>query len=116
MATKRSATKKTSNTVVEKAAAGASSARAAKPATSRVKTVKHSKAAASAAEPIAVMDSVPAAPVATVRATSKVTEDPQAVIAQIAYGYWVERGYQGVNQADDWFRAEAEYRQRAAAR
>ena len=38
------------------------------------------------------------------------------MIAQIAYGYWVERGYQGGNQADDWFRAEAEYRQRAASR
>lgn len=97
MATKQSASKKTT---VEKTTAGA--ARAAQPATSRVKTVKHSKA--SVAEPLAVME-----PVALTTARA---EEPQAAIARIAYGYWVERGYQGGSQADDWYRAEAEFRQR----
>lgn len=111
MANKQSSSKKTSTTGVEKTATGAASARAAKPATPRVKTVKHSKA--TVAEPLAAMDTIAPAPRETKSATQ--TEDPQAAIGLIAYGYWAERGYQGGNPSDDWFRAEAEYRRRLAS-
>jgi hypothetical protein len=29
-------------------------------------------------------------------------------IAQLAYSYWADRGYQGGNPHEDWIRAEAE--------
>ena len=29
-------------------------------------------------------------------------------IAQLAYSYWADRGYQGGNPHEDWVRAEAE--------
>ncbi len=33
-------------------------------------------------------------------------------VAQLAYSYFVARGYQHGSQAEDWFRAERELRQR----
>jgi hypothetical protein len=109
MANKQSVSKKTSTTRIERTAAGAGSARVAKPVTPRVKTVKHSKA--TVAEPLAIPETAEA----ELTAVQTQVEDPQTAIARIAYGYWAERGYQGGNSADDWFRAEAEYRRRFAA-
>jgi len=110
MATKKATSTKTITPKAEKPAAPAPSARVAKPSTTRVKTVKHSKAtpievpaAPKAVEIPAVLTTVVSAPV----------EDPHAAISAIAYGYWEARGYQGGDAADDWFRAEAEYRSRA---
>ena len=100
MATKQSTSKKTTTASIENAA-GAAPARAANPATPRVKTVKHSKAT--------VTEPMPAKPVATP------VEDGHSAIAVIAYLYWADRGFQGGSPADDWFRAEAEYRHRSAA-
>lgn len=115
MANKQSASKKTANTSVDKSAAGAGSARVAQPATSRVKTVKHSKATVT--EPISIMESVIAAGAPTTTQVVAIpTEDRQAAVAQIAYGYWMERGCQGGSQTDDWFRAEAAYNQLLATR
>jgi len=35
-------------------------------------------------------------------------------IAQLAYSYWVDRGYQGGSSEEDWLRAEQELKLRAA--
>ena len=81
---------------------------AAKPATSRVTSAKHSTPAKGKTVEI---------PAVTV-AAGKIAADPvdaQADISRIAYSYWVARGYQGGNQAEDWFRAETEFRRRTAA-
>jgi hypothetical protein len=32
------------------------------------------------------------------------------IVAKIAYGYWEARGCTGGDPAEDWFRAEAEFR------
>jgi len=37
-------------------------------------------------------------------------------IAQLAYGYWEARGYQGGSPEQDWLRAETELRSGAVAR
>ena len=49
-----------------------------------------------------------AAAPALVRKT--VVEPANEDIAKLAYSYYVARGYQDGNQADDWFRASAELR------
>jgi hypothetical protein len=36
-------------------------------------------------------------------------------IAELAYSYWVDRGYQGGSPEEDWLRAERELLSRAAA-
>ena len=72
-------------------------ARAAKPKTPRVKAAQHSKVVS--AEP----------------ASAHTTENPQEVIAQIAYSFWESRGCQDGAAIEDWVRAEHEYRQRLAA-
>ena len=51
------------------------------------------------------------APLASAPARTAVVEEPtNEDIAKLAYSYYVARGYQGGNQADDWFRAAAELR------
>jgi hypothetical protein len=35
-------------------------------------------------------------------------------VARLAHQYWVERGYQHGYDAEDWFRAEQELRQKAS--
>ena len=69
---------------------------------------------------------VAAAPRATVthkHATPKKSSKPAAApveitpatIAQLAYSYWVERGFQGGSAEEDWFRAEQELATRISA-
>jgi len=101
MATKRTASNTSPKVSAEQAAKAAASAPAAK---SRVTSAKHSKPAAS--EPISEVTAAPA-PVSKAAIT---TQNSQEAIAKIAYGYWLARGCQGGDQAEDWFRAEAEYR------
>jgi hypothetical protein len=96
MATKPVTSKKTSKISVEAPAV-------AKPRAPRVTSAKHSKAAA-------VADVFVETPVVEIIA-QPAAETPHEVIAKIAYGYWEARGYQGGDPAEDWFRAEAEYRQ-----
>jgi hypothetical protein len=110
MATKPASSKKTVTSATETSAASAAARTAktaAKPAakasTPRVRTVKHKAAAASAVETVAVETPV------TAPALSAHEE-----ISQIAYGYWVSRGCTDGDPAQDWLRAEAEYRQRFA--
>jgi hypothetical protein len=79
-------------------AAPATPARAAK-STPRVTTAHHSKIAST--EPVAAHGTV-----------APGSENPEAVIAKIAYGYWEARGCQGGSAHEDWVRAEQEYRLR----
>lgn len=90
------------------AAAASATARAAKPRTPRVTAAQHSKAVVTES---AVSD-VPVAAVLTTLATE--SENRQAAIARIAYGYWEARGYEHGSDAEDWARAEQEYEQTAA--
>jgi hypothetical protein len=83
--------------IVNETAAAASPARAAKPRAPRVKAAQHSKTVSS--------DSV-------IAPTN--SENPQEVIAQIAYSYWEARGRQAGTDLEDWVLAEKEYRQRTA--
>jgi Protein of unknown function (DUF2934) len=80
-------------------AAPTKTARAAKPKTPRVTTAHHSKTAS--VEAVAVSVTVPEVP-----------ENPEAVIAKIAYSYWESRGCQGGSPLEDWVRAEQEFQQR----
>ena len=105
MATKQTASKTASKVSAEKAPKANASAPAANPRTSRVTSAKHSKPTVS--EPIAEVTAV-AAPVSNKEVVT--AENPHEAIAKIAYGYWLARGCQGGDQAEDWFRAEAEYR------
>jgi hypothetical protein len=102
MADKQVTGKKTTTTAPKNSASKQVVA-AAKPVASRVKTVKHSVPAKPQTVENAVIVPAKAPAVAT---------DPHTGISRIAYGYYVARGYQGGNQAEDWFRAEAEYRNR----
>lgn len=115
MATKRVTSKSAAN--AEKSAAGAVPARVAKPATPRVKSVKHSKAAVTEFLTSRTLDAPSSVADEAGIVTTGITliEDPHTAISRIAYEFWAERGYQGGNPDDDWFRAEAEYRQRLAA-
>ena len=82
--------------IVKKTVAAAPPTRAAKPKTPRVKAAQHKVVSA---DPV----------------SAHTTENPHEVIAQIAYGFWESRGYQGGAAIEDWVRAEHEYRQRLAA-
>jgi hypothetical protein len=84
--------------IVKETAVAAPPTRAAKPKTPRVKAAQHSKVVSS--EFVTSQSS---------------SENPQEVIAQIAYSYWESRGCQGGAALEDWVRAEHEYRQRLAA-
>ena len=89
----------TKKPAAEKAVPAVKKPRAVRPsATPRVTKARHTKAAVSPEAPV----------VPTVVQVSP--ENIDEAIAKIAYGYWESRGYQGGNPAEDWFRAEAEYR------
>jgi hypothetical protein len=92
------ATKKTATT--EALAAAAPGPRRTRPA-----SAKHSRKATTA-------ETAPPAPEAS-RAEGPAVIDHDS-IARLAYTYWMDRGGAGGNPADDWFRAEAELRRRAA--
>jgi hypothetical protein len=62
-----------------------------KPAAPRVKAAQHR-----AATPQVVMD--------------QPQQNVHEIVAKIAYGYWEARGCTGGDPAEDWFRAEAEFR------
>ena len=96
----------TKKTAVEQGVAPAvKKPRAVRPSATRVTSARHSKFAASS-DPVVIESPV---------AMNTPQENPNEAIAKIAYGYWEARGDQGGNSADDWFRAEFEYRQRLAA-
>jgi len=82
---------------VTKTVAAAPPMRAANPKTPRVKAAQHSKA-------------VPTEPI-----NIQTAENPNEVIAQIAYSFWESRGCPDGAALEDWVRAEHEYRQRIAA-
>jgi hypothetical protein len=84
--------------IANETAVAAPPARTAKPKTPRVKTSQHSK--------VASTDAV---------LTQTGPENPNKVIAQLAYSYWQSRGCRGGTALEDWVRAEQEYRQRLAA-
>jgi len=86
-----------------------STARASKPKTPPAKstavTHRHKKF-----ENAPVEIELRAEPSAPVKAQP--VEPAQEEIAKLAYSYYVDRGYQPGNPADDWFRATAELRAR----
>ena len=101
-----------------------STSRTAKPKAPRAKstavTHRHKKleiAPVAEMEPLRV-ESSPAPLVDVVAKPAKAVEPSAAKavepgndeIAKLAYSYYVARGYQGGNQADDWFRAVSELR------
>jgi len=76
------------------------------PKAPRARAAKHSKAV--------VEESVPPAAPLTNAVETAVVNQPAAIksisrddIAQLAYSYWADRGYQGGNPHEDWIRAEA---------
>jgi len=83
---------------IKETVAAAAPARAAKPRAPRVRAAQHSKVVSS--EPVS----------SAVVTESNSMENAQAVIAQIAYGYWEARGRQAGSPLEDWVRAEQEYR------
>jgi hypothetical protein len=89
---------------VAKETATAAPRRAAKPRAPRVTAATHSKTAG--------MDT-PAHPV-TESTTATAGENPHDAIARLAYGYWEAGGQQSGTAAEDWVRAEREYRQLTA--
>jgi hypothetical protein len=96
--------------IVNETAAAAAPARAASPKTPRVKAAQHSKAVSS--EPVVAQ----ADPESVEPENSHiVSQNSDQVVAQIAYGYWESRGYQGGNPLEDWVRAEHEYNQLVAS-
>jgi hypothetical protein len=133
MASKQSASKKTS---VNTTATGAASAPAKAVRTSKPKTVEN-PAVKALPEPVATEAPAPAITprvksarhskpaaipvVSEARASNTVAvpEVPAAVvgptvsaheaISKLAYGYWVARGYRDGNPQEDWLRAEREY-------
>ena len=92
----------TKKTAAEKAVPAVTKPRAVRTTATRVTSARHSKPAASS-------DSVVIASPVVIDTPQ---ENPSEAIAKIAYGYWEARGYQGGDATEDWFRAEAEYRQR----
>jgi hypothetical protein len=101
MATKQATSKKNS------IPAATAPARETKPKTARVTTVKHSKPVMTEA-PV----EAPAIENAVEKTVLAVVETSHEAIAKLAYGYWESRGFQGGNPAEDWLRAEAEYRRK----
>lgn len=102
----------TKKTAVEQAVTPAvKKPRAVRPSATRVTSARHSKLAASS-DPVVIESPVS---IESPVAMNTPQENHHEAIAQIAYGYWEARGYQAGNSADDWFRAEFEYRERLAA-
>jgi len=102
----------TKKTAVEQGVAPAvKKPRAVRPSATRVTSARHSKLAAFS-DPVVIESPVS---IESPVAMNTPQENPNEAIAKIAYGYWEARGDQGGNSADDWFRAEFEYRQRLAA-
>jgi Protein of unknown function (DUF2934) len=98
-------TRKSEPTVVLSAAAAVPARR--KTATAKSNPAVPSRTPSTVTEPEAAI--VELAEVRTVPAPS-----PEE-IAEVAYLYWVARGYQGGSQEEDWLRAEDELRQRSLA-
>jgi hypothetical protein len=71
-------------------------ARVSEPKTPRVKAAKHAKATMSGS-----------------LQSEEQSEDSQAVIARIAYGFWEARSNEAGSALEDWLRAEQTYRQLA---
>ena len=83
-------------------------AKTSAPKAPRARAAKHSKAVVEESVP-------PAAPVTNTVVENVVVNQPATTkmvsreeIAQLAYSYWADRGYQGGNPHEDWIRAEAE--------
>ena len=93
--------------VAETVVAATKSTAAPTTKTPRITNSKHSKTSQSS--PAAALEAPVVSPVAGI-----VAENPQEIIAALAYGYWESRGFQGGSDLEDWFRAETEYRERHA--
>src|SRR5438309_2280644 len=107
MATKQATGKKNS------IPAAAAPARETKPKAARVTTVKHSKPAMAEAvvlQPEVAEQVTLTAVEMALPAVVETSHGTHEAIAKLAYGYWEARGFQGGNPAEDWLRAEAEYR------
>ena len=98
--------------IANETATAAPLARVAKPRTPRIKTAQHSKTNSVETEPV---PGLLAAPSTGTPEAKSAENPPREAIARIAYGYWETRGPQSGSAADDWFRAEREYRQHTAA-
>lgn len=99
--------------IIKETAAVSPPARAANPKSPRVKAAQHSKTVS--VEPVGIHEEVVHTDVIHPDVGHTNAEQDHQMIAQIAYGYWESRGYQGGTAVEDWLRAEHEYRQRLAA-
>lgn len=83
----------------------------AAPARGKGKVTRMHQTAATADAPETATAAAPVVePLAALPAESPVTSPTFEQIAQLAYTYWEERGYQGGSQEQDWLRAESELR------
>lgn len=76
------------------------------------KAVKAAKPAVKAAAKAAPAKRHTKAKAAVAESAAAVTVSHEE-ISRLAYSYFVERGYQGGNEVEDWLRAEREIRERA---
>jgi len=89
------------------------------PATPQVASKKaapkrHKKATPTIAEAEPISEPNIPATTATAGQSAEIPLD-QNEVARLAYSYWASRNYQLGSPVEDWFRAENELRQRAAA-
>jgi hypothetical protein len=85
--------------------------RKAAPRTRTTEKAASVSAAAGTAQPVSTPDAGITALASAVDAATPSTEE----ISALAYSYYVSRGFTEGNAEEDWFRAEAELRQRAVA-
>lgn len=98
--------RKTETDLIVSASGAAAPAR--RKAATRTRAQRPTEAVEAVQTPAAEPDSVAAVVVVAV------TEPSREEIAALAYSYWESRGYQGGSQEEDWLRAEAQLRTRAA--